>query len=154
MDPLHPSAPVAQVIQLAVTPVFLLVAIGSLLNVMTHRLGRVVDRARLLEAELSEQSIVPSDSLAVQELTVLDKRISYCNWAINFSVVSALMIAFMVALLFLSDLAGADASRLVAFLFVMTMTGVTLGLLAFLMEIAIASRTVRVRSSFLKKRPS
>ncbi|MEL7486177.1 MAG: DUF2721 domain-containing protein [Pseudomonadota bacterium] len=147
----HTSQSVAQVIQLAVTPVFLLVGIGSLLNVMAMRLGRVVDRARLLESEISEQSIVPEDSPALEELAVLDRRIVFCNWAINFSTIAALLIAFMIALLFLSDLARTDASRLVAILFVLTMASITLGLCAFLMEIAVASRTIRVRSGLLKK---
>ena len=35
---------VAHVIQLAVAPVFLLMAIGGLLGVLTGRLGRLVDR--------------------------------------------------------------------------------------------------------------
>jgi hypothetical protein len=41
---------VAHAIQLAVAPVFLLSAIGAMLAVMTSRLGRIIDRARDLEA--------------------------------------------------------------------------------------------------------
>ena len=44
---------IAHVIQIAIAPVFLLAGIGAFLNVMTNRLGRVVDRWRSLEAELS-----------------------------------------------------------------------------------------------------
>ena len=42
----------ARVIQLSVAPVFLLTGIGTMLSVMTNRLGRVIDRARVLEARL------------------------------------------------------------------------------------------------------
>ena len=37
---------VAQIIQLAVAPVFLLAGIGAFLNVCAGRLSRIVDRAR------------------------------------------------------------------------------------------------------------
>ena len=40
------------VIQLALTPVFLLAAVAALLNVFSTRLGRVADRVDLLSAEL------------------------------------------------------------------------------------------------------
>ena len=40
---------VAHAIQLAVAPVFLLSAIGAILAVMTNRLSRIIDRARILE---------------------------------------------------------------------------------------------------------
>ena len=40
---------IAQTIQLAIAPVFLLAGIGSILNVLAARLARVVDRSRVLE---------------------------------------------------------------------------------------------------------
>ena len=43
-------SPIAHVIQLSVAPVFLLSGIGAILAVMTNRLGRIIDRARVLEA--------------------------------------------------------------------------------------------------------
>jgi hypothetical protein len=45
-------SPIAHVIQLSVAPVFLLSGIGAILAVMTSRLGRIIDRARTLEAQL------------------------------------------------------------------------------------------------------
>jgi Protein of unknown function (DUF2721) len=43
---------VTRVIQLALTPVFLLTAVAALLNVFSTRLGRVGDRVDLLSADL------------------------------------------------------------------------------------------------------
>src|SRR3546814_20247330 len=48
------ASAIAQTIQLSVTPVFLLVATGSLLNVLAGRLSRVVDRSRVLMARWPE----------------------------------------------------------------------------------------------------
>mgnify|MGYP006114010861 FL=1 len=39
----------AQVIQIVVAPIFMLTGIAGFLNVMSGRLGRIVDRARIME---------------------------------------------------------------------------------------------------------
>ena len=49
-------SPIAHVIQLSVAPVFLLSGIGAILAVMTSRLGRIIDRARTLEAQLETRT--------------------------------------------------------------------------------------------------
>ena len=41
-------------IQFAIAPIFLLVGTGSVLNVVTTRLGRVIDRARILETLIEQ----------------------------------------------------------------------------------------------------
>ncbi|MFK4985603.1 DUF2721 domain-containing protein, partial [Klebsiella pneumoniae] len=40
---------IAQTIQLSLAPVFVLVAIGNIMNILTTRLGRIVDRSRVLQ---------------------------------------------------------------------------------------------------------
>lgn len=47
---------IAHTIQLAMAPCFLLTAIGAILNMLTGRLGRVVDRSRWIE-----QNFTPRD---------------------------------------------------------------------------------------------
>ena len=45
MDSLSHVTTLAQVIQLAVAPVFLLAGVGATLNVLASRIGRIIDRA-------------------------------------------------------------------------------------------------------------
>ena len=45
-------AALGHVIQLAVAPVFLLSGVSGLLGVLTNRLTRIIDRARVLEERL------------------------------------------------------------------------------------------------------
>ena len=45
---------ISRVIQLAVAPVFLLTAIATLINAMNTRLGRIVDRRRVVQTRLKE----------------------------------------------------------------------------------------------------
>lgn len=148
----HPLTSIGAIIELSVAPVFLLVAIGSFLNVVTQRLGRVVDRARKLEADIREGE--PDDLKAehLAELRALDRRMTFAHWAINFCSLAALLVAIVVALLFIGDLAGASLMAPVAVLFILATAGIIAGLSAFLAEIAVATRTVRVRSEYLARR--
>ncbi|GAB4528736.1 MAG: DUF2721 domain-containing protein [Amphiplicatus sp.] len=142
---------IGHIIQLSVAPVFLLVAIGSMLNVMTARLGRIIDRARRLEEDLAGDLDEPARARSIGELKALDRRMLYANAAINLSAAAALLIAFVVALMFVGGLAGADTLIPIAVLFVLAMIGVIAALCAFLAEISIATRTVRVRAELMRK---
>src|ERR1700738_3817362 len=50
---------VAPLIQVALTPIFLISAIGVTLNVLTSRLARIVDRARVMESQVSHPDYRP-----------------------------------------------------------------------------------------------
>lgn len=50
---------IAQTIQLALAPVFVLVALGNIMNLLSSRLGRVVDRSRSLQEQAACRSSTP-----------------------------------------------------------------------------------------------
>lgn len=147
-----PLSDIAHIIQLSVAPVFLLVAIGSFLNVITHRLGRIIDRARVIERELGEAIDREGRIRRIEELKSLDRRMVFSNAAINFCAASALLVAFDVALLFLGALAPVDATFAAGVIFILAMAGIIGGLCAFLVEISIATRTLRVKAELLTNR--
>jgi hypothetical protein len=134
---------VAHAVQLAVAPVFLLTGIGAILAVMTNRLGRVIDRARVLEEKLEEAS---PESLATlrTDLAVLSRRAKLNGRAITLCTTTALLVCTVVAVLFLSAFLGFDASILVALLFIAAMLCFFLGLLCFLREIYLATMNLRI----------
>ncbi|MGF1545053.1 MAG: DUF2721 domain-containing protein [Parvularculaceae bacterium] len=144
-----PAIDLAQTIELSVAPVFLLVALGSFLNVMTQRLGRVVDRARHLEAAVRDEPKGAVRDRTVAELKALGARISYANRAIGLSSAAALCVAIDVAILFLAELIGARLTTLAAGLFIVSMVGLIASLGFFLAEVSVATRTLR--SGYLEK---
>ena len=77
---------------------------------------------------------------------------SYAQWSINLCAAAALMVAVDVALLFLAGLADYDASLPAAILFMLAMVGIIGGLGAFLAEISVATRTLRVKAELLAKK--
>lgn len=135
---------VAAAIQLAVAPVFLLTGIAGLLNVMAHRLGRVIDRARAIESSLPT---IPSArrSLADTDLDILGRRMLVAQWAIAMCVLSALLVCIVVAVLFVGELTPIARSAPVALLFIVATGLLIIGLLLFLYEIHLALRSVRIR---------
>lgn len=149
---IHESAPgIAQSVQFAVAPALLLVGIGGILNVVAVRLGRIVDRARQLE-RLMPDSGEAERAVELAELRVLDRRITLCHWSVGLITASALLVCLLVALLFLSNMAGAPFSRSLSALFVAAMAALSLGLLLFLGEVRVATRTVRVSDAYSERR--
>jgi len=136
-------AGVAHSIQLSVAPVFLLSGVGVLLGVLTNRLARIVDRARPLEEQLAAASGAEAEDLRGR-LRALHTRARCSNIAITLSTVAALLVAVVVALLFVSNFVRVSLAVPVAALFVLSMLALVGALLAFLVEVRIATRTIRI----------
>jgi hypothetical protein len=140
---------VADIVRLAVAPVFLLSGIGAFLNVCTSRLSRIVDRSRDIEPLLLASRGYEHDRW-IGELEVLNRRMSLVSWAIFLSVVSAVLICFVVALLFTASLRGSHFGTAIALLFIGSMLSIGCGFAVFLVETLVGSRAVRVRSELLQ----
>lgn len=149
MDPTQLPKEVAHIIQLAIAPVFTLAGIGALLNVMANRLARVVDRWRALEGGLSEADL-DTRLLFHAELAVLDKRMERIHRAISLSTLAALLICVVIILLFTGQLVPIPVAQAVSVLFVASMLFLSVALVSFLMEVRIASRTLRVARAVLE----
>src|SRR5215212_8483672 len=117
MGELSNTDAVAHVIQLSVAPVFLLSGIGAMLAVMTNRLARIIDRARVLETRL--EAAAPEAAGRLQEdLATLSDRAKLIGPAITMCTTTALLICMVIAVLFLSAFLQFDASVAVAILFI------------------------------------
>ena len=81
---------VAEIVRLALAPVFLLSGIGAFLNVLASRLSRIVDRTRDIEPMLLASRGAEHDRW-IAALKVLDRRMSLINWATGLSVTSAIL---------------------------------------------------------------
>lgn len=136
---------VAHAIQLSVAPVFLLTGIGAILSVMTNRLGRIIDRARVLEARFEAASLEEQhrDQLRV-DLGTLARRARLIGRAINLCTATALLVCTVIALLFLGGFCTLDPAMPVALLFIAAMLCMVSGLIMFLREIFIATASLRI----------
>lgn len=142
---LNEVGPIAHVIQLAVAPVFLLTGIGSILGVMTNRLSRVIDRARILESHLDDASAGQAPGIR-DELKTLHTRARFVGHAITLCTTTALLVCTVIAILFASAFLPIDVTVPVALLFIAAMGTFFTGLVMFLREVSLATRSRRIRT--------
>jgi len=137
-----PLGDVGHVIQLAIAPVFLLTAVGTLLNVLTGRLARAVDRRRLLVARLAVLDAAARES-ANAELHFLERRGRLIYTSIALAVFCALLICLLIAVAFLDALVRFDFATVIAVLFMLAMLALIGSLGCFLREIFLGVNTAR-----------
>jgi hypothetical protein len=137
-------AVITHTIQLAIAPVFLLTAIGTLINALISRLARSVDRRRQVEEILPAYEGETREKLEA-ELAVLARRIQIAMRAIVLAVCSALLVCLLIGTAFAAAFVSIDLSRPVALLFIVAMDALTGSLLFFLHEVFLAAQSVHPR---------
>jgi hypothetical protein len=139
----EPNIPgIAQVIQLAVAPVFMLTAVGTIIAALNIRLGRAVDRRRDLEERMPRMTPEEKPS-ARQELDAIGQRIRFVYYSILAAVVSGLFVCLLIAGAFLASFLRSDISYTIGAMFALAVLALTVSLILFLREIFIAVSTPR-----------
>ncbi|MBP6444532.1 MAG: DUF2721 domain-containing protein [Gemmatimonadales bacterium] len=142
----NPSADLgdlAHAIQLALAPVFLLTGIAGILNVMTGRLARIIDRGRYLTERELPPAMVASSAYRV-ELASLEFRRHLASSAIAASTLSALLVCVVIASLFVQVLLQVELRWVVGAMFTGSTMALVVGLGYFLREVHLATKTVRI----------
>ena len=136
-------ATVASVIEIAVTPVFMLVGIAGFLAVLIARHGRTVDRSRALQ---KVQAITPDEASLVmvrREQSRLLRRMFLSHFAISLATFSAIIVCLVVVTLFVGHLLALQVALLVSVLFIVCMLMLSLAFSAFLGEVLVCTRTMQ-----------
>lgn len=147
MGPDDQLADIARTIQLAVAPVFLLTALGTIIGVLTNRLARVVDRVRVLAARIDSTGAPTADVMRTSmppqvELAILSRRRVLVHRAITCATIAALFVCLVVLLAFLGFMLHQNFSRVIALLFIGAMAMFIAALLFFLREIILTSASL------------
>ncbi len=134
----------AIIIELSVAPVFLLAGVAGFLNVMSGRLGRIVDRARVVEVRESGLHDPKLRAIAHRELVVLWRRVNIINWSIGFCTASGLLVCILIVSLFIGGFWGLYIGALIVVFFVLALVLLIIALTYFLKEVQLATRTLRI----------
>lgn len=134
---------IASAIQLALTPAFLLTGIAGLLNVMSGRLARVIDRGRAVNTLKTAGEPLDDDELT-RELRTLEQRRRFTSIAITSTTISALLVCVVIALLFIKGMLNVPMSEAIGALFAVAMLALVAGLGFFLREMHLAMRCIRL----------
>jgi Na+/melibiose symporter-like transporter len=112
----------------------LISGVGLLLLSMTNRLGRVIDRARMLARELREQTETPNTKVSSQ-IQVLWRRARLIRLAITLASMSALSAAILIILLFFTALWQIETAWLIGSLFIACMGCLIASLIVFIHDV-------------------
>ncbi len=139
-------------LQSALTPAFLLVALGSMLNLFTGRLARIIDRSRELQGIYAETQGVEHDRI-VAELRVLAARMKSVNSAIGLGVLSAITVSILIGILFLMGVTQLNLEMQAAAAFLAAIGLMAGSLIMFLAEVRRATSTIRIDEIYLELPP-
>jgi len=134
---------IAAVIQLSVAPVFLLAGVGAIVNAMSTRLGRVIDRARTLEIDLESADARRAERIH-DELGTLSRRARLIGLGVALSVLCALLVTLLLIAAFVDAFLAADFSYVLATIFVAALAAFSASLVVFLREVLMATASLRI----------
>ncbi|MGX7704217.1 DUF2721 domain-containing protein [Methylobacterium sp. Gmos1] len=128
---------IAHIIQVALTPVFLLSGIATLLNVFSTRHARIADQVEKLSDRIAER---PGDQARLRDLR---RRSLALDVAVVIAALGGVAICGAVLTLFLGTLRDAAVASVLFLLFGISIVCTLASLTAFAIEMMLASRTVR-----------
>ena len=131
---------IGHVIQLSIAPVFLLTGVATKLGVLMNRLGRIIDRTRVLKEQLRKG---PNPECH-EELDVLYVRWQLINYALTASTLCGFLICVVIACLFLGDTANLPLDRYIAGMFVIAMIALIASFTFLLREVFVSFRYMRM----------
>lgn len=134
----HPVLPepidVLRIIQAAVAPVVLISGVGLLLLTLSARLGRIVDRTRIVAAE-RRVATPPQRGWFDTQIAILEHRARLIRLALALSATSVGVIGILIAVLFLGLLLGWSVTIACTLLFVTALLCLVVAMFVFVREL-------------------
>lgn len=133
---------ISNAIQLALGPVFLLTGVAGILNVMSGRLSRIIDRARFLTENPTAREMIGKKAIQL-ELETLEKRRYLTSSAITMCTFSALFVCMVIVILFIEVLFSIPFNWIIGVFFSLATLALVGGLAFFLREVHLSSKTIQ-----------
>jgi Protein of unknown function (DUF2721) len=128
------STDILRFIQVATAPVVLISGVGLLLLTLTARLGRIVDRTRILAGQ--RRTAEPPEMRSIEaQLLILARRARLIRLAVTLSALAVAMIGILIAVLFLGLLLDLQLALVAAVLFVGSLLSLVAAMLVFVQEL-------------------
>jgi hypothetical protein len=133
---------ITSLVQLALTPAFLLSGIGAVLAVLSARLSRVVDRGHQIEDRIKQDG---NRSIYLTDLKVLEKRCNTIHFSLYFCTFSAFCICAVITMIYVGKiyLDSIATGVAIGWLFAISMSSLTIALFLLMLEIRICAKSIR-----------
>jgi hypothetical protein len=131
------------ILQTSTVPVVLISGIGLLLLSMTNRLGRPIDRIRLMTPSLASAN--PEErKMIMNQISILLKRARNLQRAILCATSSIFLVAMMIVGLFLNSLLLLNIEIIIAWFFALSMFCLVASLGLFLWDISLSLNSIEI----------
>lgn len=140
MNLVYDPVAIVHSIQLAVAPVFLLTAVSGMIGTVAHRLARIVDRARVLEAQRRGVEDAQAHAFTLAELALLRVRGWLVTLCIGLLALCGLGIGLTILFLFLGQTTEFDSPRWAVGSFLTGVMCFLVALVLFFVETVVATR--------------
>ncbi|HEY3761400.1 MAG TPA: DUF2721 domain-containing protein [Verrucomicrobiae bacterium] len=124
----------------AVGPVILISGVGLLLLTMTNRLGRAIDRARQLKVESKHNE----HGHAQEQIAIIYRRAKLIRLSIILAATSALLAALLIITVFVAAVLQWNSGIAVSVLFIGSMLSLSVSLVAFICDINLSLRALKL----------
>jgi hypothetical protein len=125
---------VTPILQLAVSPVILISAVGLLLLTLNNRMAASINRVRLLVRE-SDTALGDTKKKMEFEIDIIYKRAQFIRRAIVYIIGSALSSAFLIISIFIATLFGFEVAWLYIGCFIISLMCLIVGLVYFIRDV-------------------
>ncbi len=130
-----------QLMQSLISPVVLISGVGLLLLSLTNRLGRVIDRSRILVKELDNDK--ENFEIKKIQISVLYKRSRILRTSITFISFSILFSSLMILLLFLGYFLKINIELVFITFFILAIIGLILSIISFLIDVSLTLKALK-----------
>jgi hypothetical protein len=134
------------VLQLAIGPVILISGVGLLLLSLTNRMGRLIDRSRLLHRERIAAADPARRGSVDAQIAIIDRRAGMLRRAITLTGVTVLLVSVLILVLFLAALLHLELGWLIVMLFAGAIFALIAGMVEFLREIRASLDAMRLET--------
>ena len=129
-----------------ITPVALISGVGLLLLTITNRLGRTIDRTRILVSELDRENIQRREK-KINEVKILHRRSEVLRLSIGFMTVSVITSSLIIPVLFFMTLFTIDLKIYGYFLFIISIISILISSVYFFFDVILSTKALYLEAS-------
>lgn len=133
-----------ELLTLSISPVALISGVGLLLLSMTNRLGRTIDRARILINDMKTVIDEQEKENLVREIKILYNRSNILRISITFMSSSIFFLSFIIICLFSMFIFDMNLGTLVIVLFMLSMLCMTISIAFFILDLFITLKALKL----------
>ncbi|MDD3180823.1 MAG: DUF2721 domain-containing protein [Opitutaceae bacterium] len=141
----------APIIQLSISPVILISGVGALSITLTNRMGRIVDRTRVLAVQVGQAAEGNRQHLETL-LAIMWRRSQLIRQAVTFAGCSMLASCLLVLGLFIAAFFHLEPGHLLAATFVTSILFLAAALVSFLRDIYLSLRALHLEVERVQSR--